>query len=147
MHGLNIEHRNVGNTSLSRDLAQHIAERSTYGRVVVAAEKPVSSLSAVRKQWVRILRRTYVERARTLNPERIQRLTYEFARLQKIEFSAKAADAMSGCDVVFATANDLAQLAPDCTTLYAAYDFPKEWLHLMTSWMTLNGLVVIYGQK
>ena len=147
MHGLSIEHRKVSGTSLSSDLAQYIAERSVYGRIVVVAEKPVSSLSAVRKQWVRILRRIYVERARTLNPERIQRLTYELARLQKIEFSAKAADAMNGYDVVFATANDLAQLAPDCTTLYVTYDFPKEWLHLMASWMTLNSLVVIYGQK
>lgn len=147
MHRLTIERRRIANVSLSRDLAQHIAERSSYGKIVVATDKPISSLSAVRKQWVRILRRTHVERARTLNPERVKRLTWELARLQKIEFSAKAADAMNGFDVVFATANDLAQLAPDCTTLYVTYEFPKEWLHLMTSWMALSALVIIYGQK
>lgn len=147
MHGLNLERRNVENISLSRDLAQHIVERSVYGRIVVAAESPISSLSAVRKQWVRILRQVYIERARTLKPDRIRQLAYELNRLQKVEFSAKPADAIDSCGVVFATANDLAQLAPDCTTLYVTYDFPKEWLYLMTSWMRLNGLVVMYGQK
>lgn len=147
MHGLNLERRNVENISLSRDLAQHIVERSLHGRIVVAAENPISSLSAVRKQWVRILRRVYIERARTLKSDRVRQLTYELSRLQKVEFSAKTAHAMDGCDVVFATANDLAQLAPDCTTLYVTYDFPKEWLYLMTSWMGLNGLVVTYGQR
>lgn len=147
MHGLSVEYRNPMHASRSRDLAQDIARRSIHGRVVVVAEKPIVCLSAVRKQWVRIIRRTHIERARTLNKQRINELSYELVRLQEIGFSAKTADVLHSQDVLFATADDLARLAPACSVLYVTYAFPKEKLYLMTSWMPRNGLVVIYGQK
>ena len=145
MNNLSVLHRSPRSVPLSRDLAEHIVERSVYGRVVVAADNPVNMLSTVRKQWVRILRRLNVERARTLNHKTISDLSYELVRLQEMDFSAKAADAMESCSVVFATADDLARIAPECPTLYVTYEFPREKLYLMTSWMPRNALVVIYG--
>lgn len=145
MNNLSVLHRNPRNIPLSRDLAEHIAERSVYGRVVVATDSPVSMLSNVRKQWVRMLRKLNVERARTLNHKTINHISYELVRLQEMDFSAKVTDAMEGCDVVFATADDLVRIAPDCSTLYVTYEFSKEKLYLMTSWMPRSALVVIYG--
>lgn len=144
MHGLSIEHRNPQNIARSRDLARHIMERSLYGKVVVVANNPNSALSAMRKQWVYLLNRLQIDRARTLKTERIYRLSHELVRLRSLTFSAKAKDAMQGCGIVFATADDLMYLAPPCITLYVTYDFPREQLHLMTSWMPANGLVVFY---
>lgn len=128
---------------MSRDLAQQIAERSLYGKVVVAASNPISSLSAVRKQWMRIIRLTQIERARTLKAERIMQLTYEVNRLRSLKFGVGFANEVD-CNVLFATADDLMYLAPPCSTLYVTYDFPREQLYLMTSWMPANGLVVFY---
>ncbi len=146
MYGLSSQYRQPKNISISRDLAQQIAERSLYGMVVVAAEKPVSSLSAVRKQWMRIIRLTMIERSRTLKAERIMRLTNELHRLRSLKFATGRVDEVS-CNVLFATADNLARLAPACSTLFVTYDFPREYLHLMTSWMPRNSLVVFYGQR
>lgn len=145
MDGLLIEYR-ACTTSLSRDLARQIQERSLYGKIVVAAKNPISSLSTVRKQWLQILRSTQIERARTLNQKRISELTHEFARLQTMVFSMKATNEPSRKDVIFATADELARVAPACSTLFVTYDFPREQLHLMTSWMPSSCLVVIYEQ-
>lgn len=131
---------------MSRDLAQQIAERSLYGRIVVAASNPISSLSAVRKQWMRIIRLVQIERARTLKTERIMQLTNEINRLRALKFGVGFADE-ADCRVLFATADDLARLAPACSTLFITYDFPREYLHLMTSWMPRSSLVVFYGKN
>ena len=146
MYGLSSQYRQPKSVSISRDLAQQIAERSLYGKIVVAASNPISSLSAVRKQWMRIIRLNQIERARTLKAERIMQLTNEINRLRSLKFGVGFADEVN-CNVLFATADDLARLAPACSTLFVTYDFPREYLHLMTSWMSPNALVVIYGQK
>lgn len=146
MYGLSSQYRQPKSLSLSRDLAQQIAERSLYGKVVVAANNPISSLSAVRKQWMRIIRLTQIERARTLKTERIMQLANEVNRLRSLKFGVGFADE-SDFNVLFATANDLARLAPACATLFVTYDFPREYLHLMTSWMPRSSLVVFYAKN
>lgn len=146
MYGLSSQYRQPKSVSISRDLAQQIAERSLYGKIVVAANNPMSSLSAVRKQWMRIIRLTQIERARTLKAERIIQLTNEVNRLRSLKFGVGFADEVD-CNVLFATADDLARLAPACSTLFITYDFPREYLHLMTSWMPRSSLVVFYAKN
>jgi hypothetical protein len=146
MYGLSSQYRQPKNVSMSRDLAQQIVERSLYGKVVVAAKNPASLLSAVRKQWMRIIRLTMIERSRTLKADRIMQLTNELHRLRSLKFAVGRVDEVS-CNVLFATADDLVRLAPACSTLFVTYDFPREYLHLMTSWMPQSSLVVFYGQR
>lgn len=146
MYGLSTQYKQLKNASLSRDLAENIAERSAYGQVVIAASKPLSSLSAVRKQWVRMIYLLRVERSRTLKADRIIQLTNEINRMRALKFRAGCADEFNW-NVLFATAQDLARLAPECATLYVTYDFPKEYLHLMASWMPRHSLVVFYGKR
>jgi len=146
VYGLSSQYRQPKNVSLSRDLAQQIAERSLYGKVVVAAEKPVVLLSSVRKQWMRIIRLTMIERSRTLKADRIMQNTNELHRLRSLKFAVGHADEVS-CNVLFASADDLARLAPACSTLFVTYNFPREYLHLMTSWMPRSSLVVFLWTK
>ncbi len=144
MHGLKLRYRHVGeNASFSKDLARLVYERSSYGKVVVVASKPISMLSSVRKQYLRMIYRTRIDRARTLRHEQVHTLSNELTRMQNLSFTAKLSD-MLAADVTFATAEEVAHVAPECCTLLVTYDFSREKLHLMTSWMPKNGQVVIY---
>jgi hypothetical protein len=144
MHGLKLKYRHIGiSASLSRDLATHIYENSSYGKVVVVASNPASMLSSVRKQYLRMIYRTRIERSRTLRAEQVRLLSNEIAHMQRLRFTAKLSDILAA-DVTFATAENMAHIAPECFALYVTYDFPKEKLYLMTSWMPKNGQVVIY---
>lgn len=144
MHNLSLEIREH-KEPMARDLAEDIIERSLYGKIVVAAENPAASLSAVRKQWLRAIRHLEKERASTLRTERIRQLSSELLRLNATRFGIlRDLDSIDNLNVIFAAANDLASIAPPCATLYVTYKFPKEQIYLMTSWMQPKGLVVIY---
>lgn len=144
MHGLRLKYRHIGiSASLSRDIAELAYESSTHGKVVVVASNPVSMLSSVRKQYLRMIYRTRIERSRTLRAENVKALSNEIARMQRLRFTAKLSDVLVA-DITIATAEEVAYVAPECTTLFVTYDFPREKLHLMTSWMPKNSQVVIY---
>jgi hypothetical protein len=150
MYGLSTEQRLLGAVPLSRDLAFHICRQSLYGKVVVVTDKPNALLASGRKQWLRLIRKMQVERARTLDTERIQVLTNDLARMQTVTFSATVPDDIGGtlpAHVTFMDAVQCKRFAPVCHTMYITYTFPREHLHMMTSWMPRNGLVVIYEQR
>lgn len=144
MHNLSLEIREY-KEPMARDLVEDIIKRSSYGKIVVATKNPIASLSAVRKQWLRAIRHIEKERASTLKAERIRQLSSELLRLNATRFGIlRDLDSVDNLNVIFATANDLASIAPPCTTLYVTYKFPREQIYLMTSWMQPKGLVVFY---
>jgi hypothetical protein len=145
MHNLEVELRELrSNMSLSMDLAQQIAERSLSGKIVVIAQNPQSSYASVKKQWQRLIKRLETERARTLEPTQIARLQNEIVRMQRLTFSFTYSNFELDADVTFATADDLVEMPPVCQTVYVTYDFERRKLHLLTSWMPLHSLVIIY---
>lgn len=146
MHTLVIERRQaVGARSLATDLAERLVDNVYQGKAVVVSDKPVALLSAVRKQWLRAERKIWNERARTLSAARISELTSQLAYMEQISFTAKPPDDFLEADITFATADDFIRVAPDCKTMFVTYDFPRLKLHMITSWMPRNGVVVIYG--
>jgi len=147
MHGLNVEYRQIkANHSLARKLASDLSAQSN-GKAVVVTAKPLSMLSAVRKQWIRIEYLTQIERARTLQAAKIIELTAQLRYMRSLRFSAKPPEDQLEANITFAAADDLVRVPPTCRTLYVTYDFPKEKLHMMTSWMPRGGIVVIYARQ
>lgn len=145
MHGLYIELRSLnGKTLLSWDLAHHIYARGMQGKVAVVTDKPVESLATTKKQWLKLMRQVQRERSSTLNAVRIDELTRQIVWMQKLNFSAKLPDDLLDADVTFASADDFVRVPPVCSTIYATYPFAREKLHLLTSWMPKNGVVVEY---
>jgi hypothetical protein len=145
MHGLYVERRSLnGHGSLSWDLAHHMYARSLCGKVAVVTDKPKELLSATRKQWMRIYRQGLNEQASSLNTPRILELIHILANMQSMTFSAKSPDDLLQADVTLATADDFVKIPPVCLTVYVAYAFEREKLHMLTSWMPKGALVVIY---
>ncbi len=145
MHGLKVEHRHLNGKPLARDLATRLYIRSLHGKVVIVTDKPLSTLASVRKQWVRMMRRAQVQRARTLDHRRRIELVSQLDHMQSLSFTAKAPEDILEANVTFVTADNLVRCAPECHTMYVTYTFPRVKLHMITSWMSKNGLVVIYA--
>lgn len=130
---------------LSRDLVEHIAGYSLPGKIVVVTDKPQSLLSSAHKQWLNLIRKIEVERARTLDAERIHDLSNQLRWMNGLRFTAKPPADFLESDITFATAEHLVLHAPDCVNIYFTCDIPREMLHIITSWMPRRGLVVICG--
>lgn len=133
MHGLFIEKYPLNHKPLSRQLAGHIAAHGSQGKVAVVTDKPVTLLASTRKHWLRLIRLTENERSSTLNTLRKEYLEKQLGWMRKLTSTAKPPD-------------DFVRNPPDCRLVYATYDFEREKLHILTSWMPRNGVVVIYGQ-
>ncbi len=145
MHGLCVEKRSLnGHGSLSWDLAHHMFARAQCGKIAVVTDRPRELLSATRKQWMRIYRQGLNEQASSLNAPRVLELIHILANMQSMAFSAKSPDDLLEADVTFATADDFVKIPPVCPTVYVTYAFEREKVHMLTSWLPRNGLVVVY---
>lgn len=146
MHQLSVLYRSPRG-SLSRDLAEEIRERGVFGKIAVVTDRPIVLLSATRKQWLKLARRTCRDRSSTLNTMKVARLTQQIAWMQSLRFTASAPTDLLEANITFATAEDFVRVPPVCRTIYITYGFEKENLHMLTSWMPKGGLVVVYEQK
>lgn len=141
MHALHVEHCHLDGHHFARHLAYSLVERLPYGRVVVVADQPDSAIYAVERQWRKLKCGTAPECGADRRIAKDRRLPIS----HNVTFSAKLSeDFLLTADVTFATASDLLLKAPECRTMYITYDFSKEKLHLITSWMPRGGVVIIY---
>lgn len=145
MHGLFIEKYSLNRKPLSQQLAEHIAAHGLQGKIAVATDRPVILLASTRKHWFRLIRLTENERSRTLNPSRKEQLEIQLTWMRQLSFTAKTPRDFLEADITFATADDFVRNPPDCRMVYVAYNFEREKLHMLTSWMPRNGVVALYG--
>jgi hypothetical protein len=146
MHGLFVEKYELNHKPLSQQLAAHIAAHGPQGKVAVVTDKPIILLASTRKHWFRLIRLMEIERSSTLNPSRKEQLEIQLEWMRQLRFTAKAPEDLLEADITFATADDFVCTPPDCRIVCITCDFEREKLHILTSWMPRNGVVVIYGQ-
>jgi len=146
MHGLFIEKYSLHHKPLSQQLAEHIAAHDSQGKVAVVTDRPVILLASTRKYWMRLIRLTENERSSTLNAARKEQLEIQLTWMRQLSFTAKPPGDLLEADITFATADNFVCNPPDCRMIYITYDFEREKLHMLTSWMPRNGVAVLYGQ-
>jgi hypothetical protein len=148
MHALQTEERLLTfNSSLSWDIAKHMSGRLEFGHVVVVARQPEALLASVRKQWLKVLRQIENRRASTLNAAKIAKYTADIARMQQADFAASSPSEDMCSNVIFATAQQLLEFAPVCATMYVATPTDRETLHMITGWMPVGGVVIVYRRQ
>jgi hypothetical protein len=146
MHGLFIEKYSLNHKTLSQQLAEHIVAHGQQGKAAVVTDKPAVLFASTRKYWLKLIRLTENERSRTLNANRKEYLEIQLKWMRGLRFTTKAPNDLLEADVTFAAADNFVRNPPDCRTVYVTYSFEREKLHMLTSWMPRNGVVVIYGQ-
>jgi hypothetical protein len=146
MHGLYVENRTLNNKALSWNLAHDIHTREAQGKVAVVTDNPIGLLASTRRQWLKLIRQLQRKRSATLGASRIEELIAQIVWMQNLTFTSKLPDDLLSANVTFATADDFVRLAPVCRTMYVTYHFEREKLHMLTAWMPINAVVVVYGQ-
>lgn len=103
---------------VASDMARHLQSRQYLGITVVVCQNPVSMLSAMRKQWLRLARNLQKQRASTLNAEEILRFTHTIMHMQHLQFIAQVPTEQAEAHIFFVTPDELGPLPPGCQTLY-----------------------------
>jgi len=142
MYGLIREAGSFGANPGAKDLAKHLYTRIFSAPVVIVADKPITTLGQLRKQWFKLYRRVKREQASTLDPGRLKEYTHILSRMLAMRFTTKWPDD-SPAHVYIASAEQLLRWAPECRTLYVTCDIELEDLHRITSFMPRGSLVVM----
>lgn len=85
-------------------------------------------LSVARKVWLHLARQLQKQRAATLNPEEILRLTHTIMHMQRMLFIAKTPVQVPDAQVYFVTPHQLEAMPTNCFTLYLAEAVPTKTL-------------------
>lgn len=144
VNGLRVERLPLHKT-LSWHLAQNICSHSPQGKVAVVTSEPKALLAATREQWLKLISQAQNEHSSTLNSTRANVLMQRILWMQSLTFTSEAPDDQLEADITFATADDFVRVPPVCRYVYVTYSFEREKLHMLTSWMPRNGLVMVYG--
>ena len=146
MHALIYERKTLGESPTTKELARHMFARMDCGKIVIVAEKPASTLSALRKQWIMLTAKVRRERSSTINAALVYELSRTIVRMEGLRFTSKWPDDDRPADVYIATVEQLLEWPPEqsCKTLYVMERVTREQLHLVTSWMR-DGAVVVEG--
>lgn len=110
--------RHKPNTTVGAEIARHLAVRQDLGTAVVVTDSPHAMVSVVRKTWLHLARLLQKQRAGTLNPEEILRLTHTIMHMQRMRFVAKTPTQSQDAQVYFVTPHQLQSLPASCFTLY-----------------------------
>jgi hypothetical protein len=143
MHGLIHEEHSFGANPGAKDLARHLYTRMACGKVVIVADKPVTLVATLRKQWLKLGRKVQKECASTLNAVRIYELNESIVQMQTLRFTTKWSQVDYPADAYITTTEQLLRWSPECRTLYVTCNIEPEQLHVVTAWMGKGGLVVI----
>jgi len=131
-------------TPIASDIARHLQSRQFLGMTVVVCHNPLSMLSALRKQWLRLARNLQKQRASTLNAEEILRYTHTIMHMQHLQFVAQVPTLRAEGHIYFVTPEELASLSPGCLSLYITAPPRASQLNQWLDALAADALVIDY---
>ncbi|HSX33969.1 MAG TPA: hypothetical protein VLF91_06555 [Candidatus Saccharimonadales bacterium] len=135
-----------GKDSPTADIMRHLRTRQHLGKALILCEQPMVSLSAARKQWLKLTRAVQRQRSCTLNADKILKYTHTIAHMQRLRFTTKPPLDEPGSDVYFLTPQLAAVLPAQCWTVYALCEPPLELARRISEQLPDKALVVDYGR-
>ena len=139
-----IERRSARNSSLSKDIAQHLYTRQLPGIAIVVVENPHIFMSSLRKQWFAILRSVQTERASALTSERIRELNLQSMYMQRIPMAVAVPDPDFQSGVFLVSPSQLTTIPRALHTLYVSVPLDDDKLHELYEQIPTDSLVVLY---
>lgn len=139
-----IERRSTRNSSLSKDIAQHLYTRQLPGVAIVIVENPLIFMSSLRKQWFAILRTVQKERASTLTSERIRELNRQSMYMQRIPMTATAPDPDFQSGVFLVSPAQIGKMPQTLHTIYVSVPLEEDALSKLYEQIPPGSLIVLY---
>jgi hypothetical protein len=101
------------------NIARDLKRRIESGKALVVAERPIITLSLIRKRWAQLVREIRVAHASTLNRWRREELSMQATRMEWTEFTATDDEAFA--DVYVAEPSKAAELVNQAATIIRRY--------------------------
>ena len=142
-----IERRDLSpGVALTWDMALHLYTRNLKGAVVIVSENPAVLMPALRKQWLKVIRRLTAEMASTLNLRRRREIAINIQRMEELQFVVNGKDAYSESIVLFVTPLDLSNVKPGWHTCYVVLPQRDELIIAsLPKFVQRHGLIVDYA--
>lgn len=134
-----------GTDSLIADMMRHLHTREYLGKAVIVCDQPTVTLSASRKQWLKLSRTIQKQRASTLNADKILKYTHAIAHMQHLQFSAKSPAEDLGCGVYFLSPEHLHTVPFQCFTVYITVSLTRKIIEGLLPQLPDSALVVDYN--
>jgi hypothetical protein len=133
-----------GSDSLVADMTRHLHTREYLGNALIVCDQPTVTLSAARKQWLKLSRVIQKQRASTLNADKILKYTHAIAHMQHLQFSAK--DPLEDPDgaVYFLRPEQVRVLPPQCFSVYVTAPIKPEAIDGILAQLPDSALIVDY---
>lgn len=130
--------------SLSTDMMRHLHTRQHLGKALVICEHPAVSLSAARKQWLKLSRNVQKKRAGTLDADKILKYTHAVTHMQHMSFTSKLPEDEPDADVYFLKPSALQSIPHHCLSVYLAARLTDDQLASLIIQMPSGALVTDY---
>lgn len=130
--------------SLSWDLAHHLLARLLPGKVLVLTDKPSVSLSAIRKQWMPLVRSVRRERSATLKPGLVHDLGLLLHHMERLHMTIKEPQAAPDRHVFLLTPDEGRIVPQDCHTLYVTAPLDDSAFEILVAKVPSHALIVRY---
>lgn len=141
-----VERRKLTHAEMAADIARHLQVRQLLGRAVVVAERSPVLLSAVRRQWMKIIDALKREQSRTLNAALKTELSVQLQAMQELHFTSKDPEKHPDADVYFVEADETSKLPNDSYhTVYICTD--PENINSVVSRLKPGCVVVQYHRE
>jgi hypothetical protein len=144
MNSLLVSKRLPTASSAAQDVAQRLCDRMYYGKVVIIADEPKVFIAVLRKQWLKLARKMQVERASTLNPTKVAKLSGDVNYMLGLRFTTHYPPDEYLGDVYIVGPKEALAWPPQCSTMYIVAKTERHERYLLTSWMLPHSLVVLY---
>lgn len=136
-----------GTDSVIADAMRHLHTRQHLGKAVVVCSDPVATLSAARKQWLKLSRSLQKRRSGTLNADKILKYTHTITRMQHMRFSIKAPLEQPDADVYFLQSDQLNIIPVHCWSMYLLEQLDAKTALNTISQLPNEALIVDYQQS
>jgi hypothetical protein len=133
-----------GSDSLAADIMRHLHTREYLGKALVICDQPAVTLSAARKQWLKLARVIQKQRASTLNADKILKYTHAIAHMQHLHFSSRSVAEDPDSDIYFLTAEQLHTLPMQCLTIYVTTPLEQSTARNLIAQLSESSLIVDY---
>jgi hypothetical protein len=134
-----------GSDSLIVDMMRHLHAREYLGKAIIVCDQPVVSLSAGRKQWLKLARAIQKQRASTLNADKILKYTHAIAHMQHLHFSSRNPAEDPDSDIYFLSPDQLHLLPLQCFTVYITLPIQTEVAADILPQLPESSLIVDYN--
>lgn len=136
-----------GTDSLIADMMRHLHTREYLGKALVICEQPAVTLSASRKQWLKLARTIQKQRASTLNADKIIKYTHAIAHMQHLQFCVKEPLDDPDRDIYFLSPEAVHMLPFQCFTIYVTTPVSHNSMREIFPQLPDSALIVDYNHS